>query len=229
MSHYLYLNFIENVENCDVLQKINEIKNAMIDNYKSIIDENFVYRPSHHSLDELKYTTYRDYRKDTLNYERNNNWLVKLFELKIIYYPKLKILAFNRNDFNFSKKYPYVQFQNSTDQDYSLEDYHGLKLAEPIFNKYHNMSVEEIKNICEYFDDETELEYVKRSLAYKEIEEKLDISKYLYEKKNFENEDHQSLVVIPYPTTYVYYYEFEKYFNELMTKMINETIKEKYE
>ena len=93
-----------------------------------------------------------------------------------------------------------VEFQNSTDQDYRKKEWGGVPEFEVIFDKWMNISVDDVKSeygreFADSFDDDyaeckddpdklqERLDYVRRYLCYKEIWARYE--KYLWEHDEF--------------------------------------------
>lgn len=233
MSYYVRFNYIENVKKDKVLDTVLQLKREILNNYQKIIEDNLGYRPSFINDAEYNYNDLRDYYKDYGNYTLNNKWLLSLFSLKIIYYPQYEILSFMSQDDDLNKKFPYVEFQNSSDQDYDKSLYHGFKFAEQIYNEIYSFGDEELTKLYmdisgdvlttydEYKENlQSDRNYYIQSLIYNKIEKMLDISRYLYARDTFDDENHYCLYFHFVEEQASFYIKLKQHFIPLLKREI---------
>lgn len=219
MSYYVRFNFIENVEVNDVLPTISKFKKFFNDNAEQIVKKRFDKRPS--VYDEWGYEYFSEFIKNTKLKNLNKAWLRQLFGVTFIYYPALKLLAFyTEADDEFDCRY--IEFQNSCDQDYPLDYYTGISFAEKMYQEVFNGDKCKSKDWFDYicdrsFDDDDELDYIKRNFVYDNIEKLLDIEKLLYHpSEDFDDENHYLIDVNKVGE--IRLVELNKYLNKLIKK-----------
>lgn len=112
------------------------------------------------------------------------------FNIIFVYYPKLKLLGCTNPV--FKKAFPkakMLSFQNSCDQDYERKDWQNIRVLNAIYDKWMECPKEDVMSSEHWYADEdtdidSYLPYVRRALAYQEIEEMFCIHDYLYGRDN---------------------------------------------
>lgn len=184
MSYYCEISF-KKIEPAEIIQFFKNIKKVCGERIEEIAKTEYSYCPYiQRDLDvpnNFSAITL-DKRQEAMDWANNS-----IFKFKYFYDAELKLLGVfgvtNVLKNLFDKT---VVFQNSTDQDYEMQEWEGIECFENIFDKYTNMSDDQVK--IEYkrfnnddFDKDYEeyanspekikekLDYVRRSLCYKEI------------------------------------------------------------
>lgn len=191
MSYAVGFHIVKNVESVeDAIVKINNFFETI--NKEEYID-NFLNYLSYLFFDnKIKKIDYFDKKVQEIIEE----FVTNISRFKFIYWKEQKMLGLA--SLNYSWKYSninfvrYVEFQNSTDNDYNLKTWENLSPnINSIVEHFKKMSNEElIKQFEEKYDssydkkDNADLEYYRKTFIYDAIEKKLDIMNYLYNKKS---------------------------------------------
>lgn len=114
----------------------------------------------------------------------DREWAQNLFTTRFLYWPeKLLIGIVGTVQKGFDASLVEVYFTDSTDQDYPFESWSGISLFEKIVEECKNADVQAIRNACPglFFPDleiREEIDYFRRTMAYKRIYDELDLRSY---------------------------------------------------
>lgn len=182
MSYYFEMSF-KDIKRENLFNEIANIKSQLIKERGRIIGDNLFYAPSSRfkPIDEsdLSETT------KTMLSKMDEYWLYSLFSFRALYWKNEGLLGLvGTLPENIGKEYKTIVFQNSTDQDYKYESWSGIKLFKNIVDYCKKCTKSQL---TETFDwdleediDEEDLEYYRRSAAYKMIYAELDLDNWLY-------------------------------------------------
>ena len=174
MSYSAIISF-KSLSSDEIIPFLRNYKRKLPSFFEQIADENFVYSPLYR-----KYTFCSAEEFQNFHEVRNDikNWAMSsVFHHLYTYDAELGLLGVfgipECMQFMFDKT---VHFQNSCDQDYPREGWEGVKPFEDIFDRWQRSTKQEILNspFNKYLEssdieNEKDLEYYRRSSAYKEI------------------------------------------------------------
>lgn len=157
-----------------------DFKKALLDNMQNIVEDNWSYCPlckiSNLNSEDV-FLKIKEEERD--RYEESRKWFYQLFSYRWTFIPEHNMIAV----FGVPKVlYPYfdgtVCFQNSCDQDYTIDCYSGISLFEEIWNKWDQEDPFVVKEAikvqyddysAEDLEDRERLDYYRRQFAYDEI------------------------------------------------------------
>lgn len=189
MSYYVSLKFKKVENELEVLNIINDFpKLFKLENIEKYIEKEKIRLYAFY----MQQARLCDYDTDKLEFKMGNNFMHKVindfFSTIFIYYPSLKVLGMigytkiKDIDDKFTKSF---EFQNSSDQDYNWEYWNELVDIIPslkqVIEKHKIMSIEELKDDT---DDDFNLEYHRKTVLYKYIEEILQIDDVVYQNND---------------------------------------------
>lgn len=179
MSYYVNMNFVPNVKPHEVYDFLRK----EIDYHKSTMGDR-ISRDVENAI--MRFDAPETKEEITKLYPKIYDILHQDFLFTTIYYPEYELLAFI-GDVSIDKK---IAFQNYTDSNYSFETYDEIDCLQDIVEKYKNMSEEQIlKKYNEFYDEDLDeplsVDYYRKSLCYREIRERLEVEKYIYQIEDF--------------------------------------------
>ena len=182
MSYYYGISVFDDIiKKTDIYDKCYTFINEMYHNHFSEVIKNRVgYFPhiEKHLISDKPITT-SDLTRDEIQY------CSELFDFAFIYWEKFNLLGvYYSDDIDYLK---YLEFFNGSDQDVEYDKWNTLLKDDPsrqifadIINK--TKSGENDEDVKKYFsdwdDDDLDIEYLRRSYAYKKIEELLLVDPY---------------------------------------------------
>lgn len=156
-----------------------EMKKVAKDNLDSIAEENFSYSPIFRKLsfkdsrelqDEIdNKTLYREL------FTAQEDWVKGIFTYRWFYIKEHQLLGvFGLPDSLYSLFDSTIYFQNSTDQNYDFSDWDDIDLFRSIADKYRNLDLDGVAELCDWYTKEALQEYnrldnTRKTLCYKEI------------------------------------------------------------
>lgn len=183
MSYYLNLSFCKRlIDDSNIYEELRRIASLQKNNVDEVVKSIIGYLPNYMSsliankkLNMLDFIT-----------PENQYMLIDAFTVKFLYWKKFKLLAIVGpiDDDNYYN----VEFYNNTDQDVELSTWSCLQVeadCRKLFNDIIQSTVNEtnLADVLKEYEDfeEADLEYKKRSYVYNQIEQLLEIKRYLYD------------------------------------------------
>ena len=157
----------------DILKEIAKIKYELKQKINTIIEENRFYIPS------MRFEN-RELPDNVLE-ARDNEWLQKVMTFKIVYWQQYNLLGIVAPyEVEGTKE---VFFQNCSDQDYDYEEWPKIDFFQKIIKEVTSMSKEQLMKAAPDWDEDTPLDYIKRSYVYDRICTELGVIEWLYNQK----------------------------------------------
>ena len=156
MSYFAYVSFKTLDETETIHSFFQNLKQMLLDNMQSVAEDNWSYCPlckSHDFKPDDSFSVVKELEQG--KYEESRKWFHLLFSYRWTYIPEHNMIAvFGVPDVLYPCFDGTVCFQNSCDQDYTLDCYDGIKLFEEIWNKWDKEDPFVIKEaIKEQYDD----------------------------------------------------------------------------
>lgn len=168
--------FFKQLSGDDVYDFLLKFKQEAIAHIPEIAERNKWYSPLFRKY-SLKndFTITHELRDETINWAK-----LSVFRYRYFYDKKLQLLGMYGVDESMKGLFDSIcYFQNSTDQDYSFDEWNGVKYFEEVANKWRQASDEEVKawhekKYNEPWDQDglsciCDLDYYRRTAAYHEI------------------------------------------------------------
>ena len=165
MSYYMNIKFAE-VRPEDVLEKIADVKNTLWEQREQIVSDNSPFCPAN---------------KGNKDKKENQNWITDILKMQVIYWKEYNLLGImcegTLDDFKE------VEFQNSCDQDYEFSYWPEFEFFKNEIQAVQNLEITP-ETLGEYYDEdcETDDDYHRRWMAYRNIFKKLCLNEYMYQK-----------------------------------------------
>ena len=175
MSYNCEISFKE-ISGEDVYDFLLKFKQEAIAHISEIAERNAWYSPLFRKYSSNNDSTItHELRDETIDWAK-----LSVFRYRYFYNKKLQLLGMYGVDDSMQSLFDCtVYFQNSTNQDYSFDEWNGVKYFVEVANKWKQTSDEEVKawHTAEYnepWDQEDrsytcDLDYYRRSAAYREI------------------------------------------------------------
>jgi len=179
------MNFID-IKKENLLDYMETVMKSCIDNSKEIIKENILYAPSIQIADIFDESEYEFGWKCA-----DKNWLYSLFSIRFLYWKDKELLGImGCLPKNIKKNLTSIPFQNSTDQDYEYKSWAGITYFENVVEEVQNMNltnmIDAYNSISKVYltnsdiknNEDSDVNYYKRSLVYKKIYDGLNLDKW---------------------------------------------------
>lgn len=174
MSYYINIDFYPNISPINLLPSIQKICSEYDKQFPEIVRKN-IEACSVHPFN-VEGESFKDLSRKLVYRTCIENFVEHLTQHTFLYYPEYNLLgAVTKKAFSAPQDAIRIQFQNSCDQDYSLNTWDGV----PIF--------EEIRDeiLGKYPKDSNSDTYGIRTKIYTKIEETLEIDKYIFWLNDF--------------------------------------------
>lgn len=162
--------FFKTLEEGELYSFMQQFKALVSSSFDAIAKDNFVYLPS------VRYEFRNNELPDYIVFDIDRDWArASVFTHRYFYLPEHKLLGmFNVPDVAYEAFDLRCYFQNSTDQDYSFDEWRGIPVFEEIAQKWQTASEEEVKKrysqpYGDEWDDECDFDYHRRAFAYDDI------------------------------------------------------------
>lgn len=187
MSEWITISF-KDIQKDSLMDYCIELGKRIMESADELIKENIYYIPS------IRLNISEDMEKDyRVNWrEADRNWLYKLFSVNIIYWEKYELLGIvGEIPKGIKETLTTIDFQNSSDQDYDYDYWHGVHFFEDVLEKLEHADINTIfsylnKNGNDRYDItdiEENPDYYGKLAVYDTIYNALDIHKWLWTKE----------------------------------------------
>lgn len=181
MSYSAFVSF-KKLEDTETIHSFfQKLKKTLLDNMPNIAEDNWSYCPlcrSHMFEPEDVFSVVKEVERE--KYEESRKWFYQLFSYRWTYIPEHNMVAvFGVPQILYSCFDGTVYFQNSCDQDYTIDYYSGISLFEEIWNKWDQEDPFVVKEAikeqyddlfsAEELEDQEQIDYYRRQFAYDEI------------------------------------------------------------
>lgn len=151
-----------------------KIKDTCKEKFDEIANDNFIWLPSVSSMKKRMLEGASDIAKEEIDRAWMRN---SVFSYRFFYIPEHNLLGVFGIPDGVDKIFDLTcYFQNSCDQDYRFEKWKGIPVFEEIANKWKNAADSEVKahyhkrwNDVWDEEDNSDLDYYRRTFAYEEI------------------------------------------------------------
>lgn len=173
MSYSATINF-KIIKQGELYAFFKKIKDTCKEKFDDIAKDNFIYMPSVSLMKKRMLEGASDIAKEEIDRAWMRN---SVFSYRFFYIPEHNLLGVFGIPDGVDKIFDLTcYFQNSCDQDYPFTDWNGIPLFEEIATKWKNATDSEVK---EHYhnrwgdvwskEENSDLEYYRRSFAYEEI------------------------------------------------------------
>ena len=179
MSYSCEISFIDiDLEN--VYSFFQKIKKSCLENLESIAKDEYYYMPIIRRGTNLDPSWEEVKEKNPILFAESESWFFRLFSYRWFYVLDWHLLCVYGVPKCCKKLFDgTVYFQDSCDQDYELDEYGNIKKFKDIWQEWNLKTADEVQSFLEDeidIEDEEEVNYWKRYLAYKDIWEKISWS-----------------------------------------------------
>lgn len=187
MSDWIRMSFKE-ISKDKLLDYCIQLGREMIGSADEIIKKNVYYIPSIRlNISDVSDKEYR------VNWrEADRNWLYQLFSINLVYWEKYSLLGIvGTIPEAVRNRLTTIEFQNSTDQNYDYDSWHGINYFEAIVKKIMQADAKTVAlylnqgNSIDYDEEDIkkDIEYYRKTAIYDVIYKTLELHEWLWKRK----------------------------------------------